>query len=93
MRSVYCLGILFGVGCGANVPPVACATDVDCAAAPMKPVCDGQLRTCAAGTPRAGLIGSGDGTPESITLTTVLTPDKAPAPSGMAFNPNGPDER
>ena len=86
------LPVLMCVACSTAPPATSCSSDVDCAAAKDAPVCDAANSVCVAGTPRATLIGTGDGTPSSVTFTSVYEPDRPRQPTGLAFNPMHPEE-
>lgn len=73
-------------------PAVPCSTDIECIGTPMTPMCDPAGDTCMAGAARSTLIGAGDGTAASVTLTSMFDMDKPRAPWGMAFNPKRPTE-
>lgn len=69
---------------GSGAKPPACSTNAECT--------DGALPFCGAegdctAPPAGGLIGWGDGTAESVTLTVVFEPDVARSSTDLAFHP------
>ena len=88
MRGFICLVFGFAIaGCNGTGP---CRSDAMCASSPLTPTCDVPTGACVPA--RAALIGHGDGSAGSVTLTVVYQETPARAPTGFAFNPSRPNE-
>ena len=94
------IGCLLAVaGCSGGAPgepdpmpdlaPPPCKVDPDCAGTPATPQCVVQTGVCAT---RGWPIGSGDGSAGSVVLTLIYKSSAQDQPSGLAFNPDLPNE-
>ena len=70
-------------------PEAPCHSDKECAAMPGRVQCSLHGGTCMA---RGFPIGSGAGTPDTVTLTVAFDEKSMRQPTGIGFNPARPSE-
>ncbi len=70
-------------------PPAPCKSNSDCTNRTEGPQCIVATGTC---KPRGYPIGTHDGSPASVTLTLVYQAKLDDQPTGLAFNPDAPNE-
>ncbi len=69
-----------------KAPDPECTTDDDCADSEVGPVCNVEAGACEA-LPRAWQLGDGDGSPGTVTLTTIFEPQDAFEATDLEFHP------
>lgn len=67
-------------------PPPECLTASDCADKVGRPICNVAVGHCEA-PPRGHLIGTGDGSPSSVSLVELYRPSRAIEATDLAFHP------
>ncbi|MCC6622641.1 MAG: hypothetical protein IT385_15365 [Deltaproteobacteria bacterium] len=72
---------------GGDTSPAGCANHAQCAGDPAKPFCNLASGACEA-PPRGNLIGTGDGTPASVTLVELYRPRNPVEAVDLEFHPD-----